>query len=536
MRFCNAIVLLLLLLSGCGFSPAASEGDDGVGSNTNWFRACESDVECGLDLACVCGSCTKECSSNSDCGQAPEGKCPVDRGAFAAACGVQAALDAQRNICFQACEDSSQCPASGVCVGGGCVRVDMDPCAEAEAIELERSSPELRARKGGLFADEFYVPEWFAGHPQGWVEPYRPSTLTARVTNQDGEPVSGCEVRFFTTENSGHGFANEPYSNESGEVSALWVAGSARYQTISAAVRARNGWLFASTEGEARGHDEEPQAQGPSARNYTAPSGVGVRPSVEIVSLETQLTFVPVTFPAQVTYSVIDTGHIALGFTNNGSHDPAQGALDPSERLLQLRLFDQGGQRGGVVAVRADSLCRQDGFGFRCLFPDAWQAGESIEMRLFARHVAEGEVPSDYNPETHSSEPCYSSVGCTDFTVLMRRSGQTEFAQQAILRSMGMDDLSARTAYISGVYSLEIGIASSCLETERASFWMRQETLVDGSWVGIRGGSMYASHDTWQNQTCANYAVFETNDGYYLSTGGTSPISTPTLPGVERDL
>src|SRR5690606_19115749 len=241
--------------------------------------------------------------------------------------------------------ESSQCPASSVCVGGGCVRVEVDPCADTAELALLASSPELRARKGALFGDEFYVPEWYAGFPQGWVEPYRPSTLTARVPNSEGEPIVGCEVKFFAAEGSGHGFASDPFSNEMGEVSALWVAGSARYQQISAAVRAENGWLFASLEGEARGHDEAPQAQGPSARNYTAPSGVGVRPAVNAPSLDAQVTFVPITFPAQVTYSILDTSHIAVGFTNNGSQDPEHEDLVESDRVLQLRIFDQNEQR-----------------------------------------------------------------------------------------------------------------------------------------------------------------------------------------------
>src|SRR5690606_30100464 len=111
-------------------------------------------------------------------------------------------------------------------------------------------------------------------------------------------------------------------------------------------------------------------------------------------------------------------------------------------------------------------------------------------------------------------------VGCTDFTILMRRSDEAEFTLQAILRSMALDDLSSRSIYISGIYTLDLGIAATCLETERASFWVRHEALVDGTWERVRGGSMYASHETWQNQTCSNYAALETSEGYYLSTGG----------------
>src|SRR5690606_22895813 len=156
-----------------------------------------------------------------------------------------------------------------------------------------------------------------------------------------------------------------------------------------------------------------------------------------------------------------------------------------------LRLFDQGGQRGGVVAIREDSFCNQDSMGFRCSFPDSWLVGESIQVRLSARHLAAGETPSDYDPETQSIEPWYSGVGCTDFVVAMRRAGEEDFVVQATLRSMGVDDLTTRSLYISGIYTLEIGIAPTCLETERASFWARHETRTGGAWERIRGGVMY---------------------------------------------
>src|SRR5437870_584113 len=57
--------LALAIASGCGKDSASSGSGN---SNTNWLRVCDADADCGTGLSCICGVCTLECTSQTDCG------------------------------------------------------------------------------------------------------------------------------------------------------------------------------------------------------------------------------------------------------------------------------------------------------------------------------------------------------------------------------------------------------------------------------------------------------------------------------------
>jgi hypothetical protein len=414
-----------------------------------------------------------------------------------------------------------------------------DACAEAASIEFEASSETLEARVGGIFADQYYLPQWYADYPAGWVEPYQPSTLTARVLDAEGAAVSDCRVEFFSDESSGSGFTEDPVTDAEGEVHALWVAGVAPTQTMSAGVRSPDGWLFAELRGEARRHDEAPLLETAAGRDFTSPSGLVVTPDAGVTSLEARATVTPLTFPPRVSYVAMDIDSLIVEFANGGLADASEVTVSAADRLLILEVFDEGAVEADVIAVLSGGSCFSGDSSIVCSFEDSWEPGETISVRIEAREVAPGEVPADYfDTTTHSTSPCNSSAGCTDYSIWVQRAGGDE-VRHAVLRAPIVDDFSDRSVYVTGVYSPDYGVAGSCLETPKGAFVVAHDFLVDGVWEPERAGVSWSFHDTWANQTCANYAAFATDDGYFLSTGGPSPISTPSLPGevhvLQRD-
>ena len=63
----------LWLFSGALLLPSCETTDPGAGSNTNWLRSCETDAECGADLRCRCGVCSRAC--DDDCSLLPSAAC-----------------------------------------------------------------------------------------------------------------------------------------------------------------------------------------------------------------------------------------------------------------------------------------------------------------------------------------------------------------------------------------------------------------------------------------------------------------------------
>lgn len=104
--------------------------------NTNWLKTCDADAECGSELACLCGACTKACESDAQCGrQAPGAKCLAagDPGVMAA-CGPKLEVKA---VCSAECKRDSDCDeqAEGLrCSAGLCV-------PEARSCDPEEKCP-----------------------------------------------------------------------------------------------------------------------------------------------------------------------------------------------------------------------------------------------------------------------------------------------------------------------------------------------------------------------------------------------------------
>jgi hypothetical protein len=114
-----AALCLFAGLSTAGCSKAIKPLPD---KNTNWLRACNEDAECG-ELVCLCGACTKDCTSTRQCDAASADAVCVEASdpSVEAVCG--SGLSAP-GICSAACDRDSDCAmqAKGLqCQSGLCV-------------------------------------------------------------------------------------------------------------------------------------------------------------------------------------------------------------------------------------------------------------------------------------------------------------------------------------------------------------------------------------------------------------------------------
>jgi hypothetical protein len=96
-------------LAACGTSH-----ESGFDKNTNWLRSCERSSECGSDLSCVCGVCTKSCDQDDEC----------------AGLGHDAVCDATR-------------PKPGTCGAGGHVTYPARTCSRAIDAGADASGPSM---------------------------------------------------------------------------------------------------------------------------------------------------------------------------------------------------------------------------------------------------------------------------------------------------------------------------------------------------------------------------------------------------------
>lgn len=142
--------LLAVLVSGCrGEEPQ-------LGSQTNWLLYCETAADCG-GLACICGTCTLDCSGSASCGSLKDGSCVSSDSAGAVAlCGGQAAAT---DFCAVKCEDGL-CPSGSSCVAGVC-SPDTSPTASVTINPENRFQP-LIGFGAGLASTE----EALLSHPE----------------------------------------------------------------------------------------------------------------------------------------------------------------------------------------------------------------------------------------------------------------------------------------------------------------------------------------------------------------------------------
>lgn len=90
------VLIGTLALSGC----AESRSPDGFMGNTNWLTACQEDADCDDGLSCICGVCTRECDSVSDCSGLPDAQC--DSGSLASPGAAECETPSAPDVCLSA--------------------------------------------------------------------------------------------------------------------------------------------------------------------------------------------------------------------------------------------------------------------------------------------------------------------------------------------------------------------------------------------------------------------------------------------------
>lgn len=523
------LVSLVFALSSCGvFGPSTGEEED-IGSNTNWLVGCSESAECGAKLECICGACSRYCSGSNDC---EEGQvCPVDRGAFQLACPQEAAVET-KSSCRSGCGTDSDCVSGHVCVGGACANVEVSPCPEAHELVWATPPGSLQARVGSLFGENFSVPASFpTAESDGG---YAPTELAVRVLDQSGAPVVGCEIVLVSEEASGFAYAREPNSDANGRVSFLWVAGTAPTQTLSPHVYVgADHWLSIETTGEARRHDEAPFSNDTGAPTTTRASSLRLSFATGSSGNDLRTQFVPFTFPPRTIYGAFVTDALEIWFVNAGTVEASQADIPQSFRHRVLRAQGTAVNPATVLFSKAPDECQLEGTSIVCQEPSAWILGEEQTLQVRVRHLAQNEIVSDY--DFGEAPPCEGSDGCTDYSISVQRSGG-ELELHAILRSPTVETLAESSAFIDGDYVDGEGLEPSCLLTQQSRFFVAQEELLSDKWEPIPGARLEAASFGTTTQVCANYSAFAFEQGYHLSTGGPSPVSTPHLPGTPLSL
>ncbi|MBN1610441.1 MAG: hypothetical protein JW940_27680 [Polyangiaceae bacterium] len=115
---CALPVILGLTVAGC--SPF--DGPQ-TGSQTNWLRSCQIDVQCEPGLQCLCGACTLPCSKEQSCAALDGTSCVAAHqvGAIAQCGGNE---PSSTGFCLPLCEREA-CPHGTACVAGVCSPLPM---------------------------------------------------------------------------------------------------------------------------------------------------------------------------------------------------------------------------------------------------------------------------------------------------------------------------------------------------------------------------------------------------------------------------
>lgn len=117
MRFVHvgwAVLFGVCVWSGCGKD---SDAGDGSSSETHFLLHC-SDRACGEGLSCICGVCTRACSSDTACDELGDGASCMDPAQ--ASCAAAQSCDVE----CEAAADCAQLSGDHKCEDGRCRAID----------------------------------------------------------------------------------------------------------------------------------------------------------------------------------------------------------------------------------------------------------------------------------------------------------------------------------------------------------------------------------------------------------------------------
>jgi len=204
-----------LVIAGCAESrqPGGS-----VMGNTNWLTQCDEDGDCAAGLSCVCGVCTRECESSSDCDGLAGAAC--ESGAQLASSGTAACeTPSVPDVCLPMCSSQEECGSGYDCVGSRCLPVAEEPrapsnvelgsqaCGPAGAYASVNVQPDAECNVATEGNDElaigFYdISSGFNGDSNGCAAPYRLNMLVHSCLNGEGDTlqIHSAEVRLTDSE------------------------------------------------------------------------------------------------------------------------------------------------------------------------------------------------------------------------------------------------------------------------------------------------------------------------------------------------
>jgi hypothetical protein len=169
-------VVAWALGAGCG-----TIDDGGSDSNTNFQVICSGAGECSGDLTCICGICTRACSTDASCTSLSEDAACISLGTESLdACG----LAEGSALCTTRCSNSSECGSGLECLDRTCVAPHTGMTSDA-GMATDAAPP--LADSGQSSQDRCQRPEFFT-----CTEPY----LGARCPeNPEGQgPYVDCGI------------------------------------------------------------------------------------------------------------------------------------------------------------------------------------------------------------------------------------------------------------------------------------------------------------------------------------------------------
>lgn len=108
---------LLLLSSSCSKRSTPEVG----GSESHWLAECSDSDDCGEELDCICGACTRLCSMDEACGGDIPALCYERSSPVLVRRCEGTAVEQSAGVCLRGCVESAECGESQLCVFGACV-------------------------------------------------------------------------------------------------------------------------------------------------------------------------------------------------------------------------------------------------------------------------------------------------------------------------------------------------------------------------------------------------------------------------------
>lgn len=527
---------LLGLLGALRLALACNTADPGAGSNTNWLRPCDEDAECGSELSCLCGVCSAPCED--ECGLADAVCARPGSAGLEQLCG-DAEVAPEAGLCLPACAGDSECAPGQLCHDGGCLQLadtgGGDPsCLPGAELELSADGLELAARQGTLFGDALYLPVDYDERPSDWVEPMTPLPLVARVVDRDGAPLEGCRVQLLAGQDSGSAFADRQSTNADGEVTAYWVAGAGREQSLTAALVDADGRV-ASARLAATGYanDEGPRHDGEaateSARAATVWLGYGLPAPADAMRVRLRAE----SFPHHAFYAALSLDGFFAGLQNTSELDALAENVPDEERVLIASVWHVEGIEAELLFQAPDLECgphEQELGGIRCTRPAAWLPGSEYLFTLERISLLPGEVGAGYAELGYATTECAGVDGCTDYTLYFAAADEPEVMQRVV--AYRYQAATSGTSFGSFVQPyLEVAGQNSCLSAPRYEATFVPYAMLDGGFERIVEADFSATYRTWHNEVCANYGAAAARDGFRLVSGGPVILDRPKLPG-----